>query len=346
MNILVTGGAGYLGSVVTPKLLVRGHRVRILDIGYFGVEHLRAMRPAVEIVRQDIRVILANPAALEELLKDIDVVIHLAAISNDPSAELNPRLTEEVNFAATRDLALACKQRGIRIVVSSSCSVYGASPDEVDEDGATHPLTTYAKSKVDSDNLLISISDSNWRPAILRNGTLFGLSPRMRFDLVINIFSYCSTLYNEVRIFGDGLQWRPMLHVADCARALIYFAENPNHRHLVYNLASENLRVVDLIQIFKDINPSCREAYVKLENPDTRNYHVSTARMKAEGFKPRMDIQAGAEEIIEAIVDGRIPDPEAVFYRNAKWLKELGEIPGQNHNGAIGLLNVMVAPNR
>ena len=346
MNILVTGGAGYLGSVLIPKLLVRGHKIRVLDIGYFGVEHLRAMRPPVEILRQDLRAVLADPAALEDILKDIQLVIHLAAISNDPSAELNPRLTEEVNFESTRDLAIACKKRGIRAVFSSSCSVYGESPEEVDEDGLTKPLTTYAKSKVDSDNFIVGLADANWRPAILRNGTLYGFSPRMRFDLVINIFSYCSTLYNEVRVFGDGLQWRPLLHVADCARALIYFAENPNHKYLVYNIASENLRVVDLIAIFKEINPSCREVYVKLENPDTRNYHVSTARMKEEGIVPRVDIRTGAEEIIEAIVTGRIADPEAVYYRNAKWLKELTQLAGREHHALVGMLDILVAPSR
>ena len=180
MNILVTGGAGYLGSVLVPKLLVRGHKVRVLDIGYFGVEHLRAMRPAVEIVRDDVRRVLADRSLLEALLKDIDVVIHLSAISNDPSSELNPTLTVEVNFQSTRDLALACKERGIRFVFSSSCSVYGEANAEQDEEGTTNPLTVYAKSKVDSDEFLVSIADRNWRPAILRNGTLYGFSPRMR----------------------------------------------------------------------------------------------------------------------------------------------------------------------
>lgn len=345
MNILVTGGAGYLGSVLIPKLLVRGHRLRTLDIGYFGVEHLRAMRPAVEIVRDDIRSVLADKAALDALLKEVEVVIHLAAISNDPSAELNPRLTEEVNFEATRDLALICKERGIRFVFSSSCSVYGEAPGEVDEDGQTNPLTVYARSKVDSDQFLLSIADQNWRPAILRNGTLFGFSPRMRFDLVINIFSYCSTLYNEVRVFGDGLQWRPFLHVADCARAFVHFAENPNHQHLMCNIANENLRVVDLIEIFQSINPACQPVYVKLDNPDNRNYNVSTARMKEEGIQPSVKVKAGAEEMVEAIVTGRIADPEAIYYRNAKWLKELTELGSRDHRGLMGMLD-MIASSR
>jgi nucleoside-diphosphate-sugar epimerase len=346
MNILVTGGAGYLGSVLIPKLLVRGHKVRSLDIGYFGVEHIRAMRPAVEIVRDDIRAVLADAATTESMLKDIEVVIHLAAISNDPSAELNPRLTEEVNFEATRDLALACKARGIRFIFSSSCSVYGEAPGEVDEDGKTNPLTAYAKSKVDSDEFLLSITDESWRPAILRNGTLFGYSPRMRFDLVINIFSYCSTLYNEVRVFGDGQQWRPFLHVADCARAFIYYTENPDHKHVICNIAHENFRVVDLIGIFQGINPACQPVYVKLDNPDNRNYHVSVSRMKDEGIVPRVSVLAGAEEIIEAIVTGRIADPEAVYYRNAKWLKELTELGNRDHRGLMGMLDMMAAVRR
>lgn len=343
MNVLVTGGAGYLGSVLIPKLLVRGHKVRCLDIGYFGVDHLRAMRPAVEIVRDDIRSVLADKAALESLLSGIDVVVHLAAISNDPSAELNPALTVEVNFEASRDLAIACKERDIRFIFSSSCSVYGEAPGEVAEDGQTNPLTVYARSKVDTDAFLLGAASDTWRPAILRNGTLFGYSPRMRFDLVINIFSYCSTLYNEVRVFGDGQQWRPFLHVADCARAFIYFVENPGHKHLMYNIAHENFRVVDLIGIFQAINPKCQPVYVKLDNPDNRNYHVSIQRMKEEGIKPTVNVTTGAEEIVEAIVTGRIADPEAIYYRNAKWLKELTELGNRDHSGLMKMMDVIAS---
>jgi nucleoside-diphosphate-sugar epimerase len=272
-------------------------------------------------------------------------VVHLAAISNDPSAELHPKLTEEVNFESTRDLAIACKERGIRFIFSSSCSVYGEAVNEQDEDGATNPLTAYAKSKVDSDRFLLGLADKKWRPAILRNGTLYGFSPRMRFDLVINIFSYTSTLYNELRVFGDGRQWRPFLHVADCARAFIHFVETPKHRHLMCNIAHENLRVVDLIPVFKNFNPSCHERFIELDNPDIRNYHVSVARMRDEGIQPRVTVTAGAEEIVEAIITGRIADPEAIYYRNAKWLKELTGLGKQDHRGLIGILD-MIATSR
>ena len=343
MNVLVTGGAGYLGSVLVPKLVVRGHTVRVLDIGYFGVEHLRAIRPPIEIVRDDIRHVVQNEEMLDAVLKDIEVVIHLAAISNDPSAELNPALTEEVNFDSTRALAQACKERGVRFIFSSSCSVYGEAGQEQDETGSTNPLTAYARSKVDSDEFLLGIADDEWRPAILRNGTLYGFSPRMRFDLVINIFSYTSALYNELRVFGDGMQWRPFLHVADCARAFIHFAETREHKHIMYNIAHENLRVIDLIPVFKRIIPTCEEKYIELANPDNRNYHVSVARMREEGIQPRVSVSDGAEEIVEAIVTGRIADPEAIFYRNAKWLKELTGLDSRDHRGLIGMLDMIAS---
>lgn len=343
MKIVVTGGAGYLGSVLVPKLLVRGHQVRVLDIGYFGVEHLRATRPALDVVRDDVCRVTADRASMDVLLADADVVVHLAAISNDPSAELQPQLTREVNFEATRALALACKERNVRFIFSSSCSVYGEAEGDLGEDAATNPLTAYAQSKVNSDLFLLSIADETWRPVILRNGTLFGFSPRMRFDLVINVFSYYATLYGEIRVFGDGTQWRPFLHVADCARAFVHFVEHAEHRHAMYNIASENLRVVDLIDIFRSINPACVARFIELESPDARDYRVSTARMEQEGIRPTVSIKAGAEEIVEAIVTGRIADPEAIFYRNAKWLKELSELGSRDHRGLMGMLDMMAS---
>lgn len=341
MNILVTGGAGYLGSVLVPKLLVRGHRIRSLDIGYFGTDHLRRMRPPVDVMAEDIRVALKTQQSTDALLADIDVVVHLAAISNDPSAELNPSLTEEVNFEASRLLAEACKERGIRFIFSSSCSVYGESGAEVDENGRTNPLTVYARSKVNMDEYLLQAADWHWRPVILRNGTLFGYSPRMRFDLVINIFSYCAALYGEIRVFGDGLQWRPFLHVADCARAFVHFVEHPPTEHLMFNIAHENLRVIDLIDVFTGIAPAVKPVFIELENPDNRNYHVSVARMRQEGIAPSVSVRAGAEEIVEAIAAGRIADPEAIYYRNAKWLKELSEIGSRDHSGLLKMMDAM-----
>jgi len=341
MNILVTGGAGYLGSVLVPKLLVRGHRVRILDLGYFGVGHLRSMRGDVELVREDIREICEDPRESSRVLNEIDCVIHLAAISNDPSAELDPALTHQVNFRATQALAESAKAQGARFIFSSSCSVYGEAPEEVTEDGKLHPLTAYAESKVNSDLFLNAIATSNWRPVVLRNGTLFGYSPRMRFDLVVNIFAFMSTWYNEVKIFGDGRQWRPFLHVSDCARAFAHFAERSENEHIVYNIAHENLRVIDLVKIFEEINPNVRPTYLETTDKDVRNYHVSTRRMLEAGFQPRATVRDGAQGMVEALVTGLIADPESIFYRNAKWMKELTQFGDVKHKEFVGLIETM-----
>lgn len=341
MKILVTGGAGYLGSVLIPKLLVRGHSVRIVDVGYFGLGHLRGLRPAVEIVREDLRTMAVRPELLDQLLSGCDCVIHLAAISNDPSAELNPELTSEVNVDVTRILAEAARFRRIKFLFSSSCSVYGEAEGDIEESGALNPLTTYAVTKVKAEETLVQLRDDSWSPIILRNGTLFGYSPRMRFDLVVNIFSLYSTLYNEIKVFGDGLHWRPFLHVGDAARAMIYFAEKSELGYVCYNISHENLRVVDLAQMFKVINPGLHVTHVNAEDIDQRNYRVSSHRMFHEGFRTRTGLPQGAEEMVEAIVNGLIPDPESIYYRNAKWLNELTHIGSKDHREIANLMETM-----
>jgi nucleoside-diphosphate-sugar epimerase len=341
MNVLVTGGAGYLGSVLVPKLLARGHRVKVLDIGYFGVGHLRAFRPTVELVRDDVGRVSKDAKFRDELLDGIDCIIHLAAISNDPSAELNPELTEQVNLQGTLELADIARARGIRFLFSSSCSVYGEAPGELNEDSALDPLTVYAVSKVKAERALEQMASTAWRPISLRNGTLFGHSPRMRFDLVVNIFSLYSTLYNEIKIFGPGMQWRPYLHVNDCARAFVHFAESQEYRHSIYNIANENLRVVDVATIFQRINPRLKAVHLDVAEPDHRDYRVAAVRMKEDGFEPRLSVEVGATTMVEAIVTGLIPDPESIYYRNAKWLKELSEIGNRSHRDILGLIETI-----
>jgi nucleoside-diphosphate-sugar epimerase len=343
MNILVTGGAGYLGSVLLPKLLARGHRVRVVDLGYFGVSHLRSLRPGVELIREDIRRFCADSSECNRALENIDCVIHLAAISNDPSAELNPALTDQVNFKSTQVLAEAARTAKIKFIFSSSCSVYGEAEGEVDEKGAVNPLTAYAHSKVNSDQFLESLATPSWRPIVLRNGTLYGYSPRMRFDLVVNIFAFMSVLHNELPVFGEGKQWRPFLHISDCARAFVHFAEAKETEHVIYNIAHENLRVVDLIEVFKRITPSVQVKFVETVDTDARNYRVSTKRMQKAGFQPKIGVELGAEETVEALITGLISDPESIFYRNAKWMKELTQFGDTRHKEFVGLMETMAS---
>lgn len=343
MKVLVTGGAGYLGSVLIPKFLVRGHTVLVVDLGYFGMGHLRNMNPRVDLIREDLRRAIGDAAFAESLLEGVDCVVHLAAVSNDPSAELQPKLTEETNFHVTTALARAARTKGIRFLFSSSCSVYGDADGELDEDGPTNPLTIYAATKIGAERELEAMADSRWRPVILRNGTLFGFSPRMRFDLVINIFSLYAALHNEIRIFGDGRQWRPFLHVADCARAFVFLAERSSLKHTRYNVCHQNLRVVDLAEIFSDLKPGLKVTHVPTQDADTRDYAVSGLRLREEGFSPRVDVRTGAEEIMDTIASGAIPDPESIFYRNAKWLKELTNIGSFDHRHIVDLMENFTA---
>lgn len=338
MKVLVTGAAGYLDSVLVPKLLLRGHHVRGVDIGYFGLGHLRYLRPPVEVVRADLRRVVTDRAFSRQLLDDRDCIIHLAAISNDPSAEAHPELTDEVNFRTTVALATAARERGTRFLFSSSCSVYGEADGDLTEDAAVNPLTCYAVSKVHSEQALFEMATPHWRPVVLRNGTLFGYSPRMRFDLVVNIFALYSTLRHEIQIFGDGSQWRPFLSVQDCARAFTHFAEASELDYLCYNIAHENLRVVDVAAILKRINPTLAVTHLTVQDSDRRDYRVSTARMRDAGFHPQLTVAAGAEGIAEAIVCGVVPDPESIFYQNAKWLRELTSVKDRDHLQIMDLI--------
>lgn len=325
MNILVTGGAGYLGSVLVPQLLKRGHKVRVLDQAFFGRDSLERVNHNIEFVQKDIRLLIRDAGFLKEILSGCDCVIHLAAISNDPSADLDSNLTEEINCRATEILAEASREKKIKFLFSSSCALYGHNPSDGDlvENAPLHPLTTYSLSKAKAEKSLAAMSDRNWSAIILRNGTLFGLSPRMRFDLVVNIFSMMSTLYNEIKIFGKGLQWRPFLHVEDAARAFLFFAEKENLSYACYNIAHVNRRVVDLIEIFRKLNPRLKITHLELKEKDERDYRVSTKRMQREGFQTQRDIESGAKEISGAITSGLIHDPESIYYSNAKWMKEL-----------------------
>jgi|CXWL01.1.fsa_nt_gi nucleoside-diphosphate-sugar epimerase len=341
MNVLVTGGAGYLGSVLVPKLLARGHKVRVSDVGYFGVSHLRSYRSGVELIREDLTRILNDKKFGAELVRDMDCIISLAAISNDPSAELYPELTTAVNVDATVALAQIARSKKVRFIFSSSCSVYGEVDGAVDEESPLDPLSLYAVSKLKCEEVLRQMAEREWSPIILRNGTLFGYSARMRFDLVVNIFSLYSTLHNAVKVFGRGDEWRPFLHVSDCARAMVFVAEKTRCRHMCYNVAHENLRVIDVARIFAALNPRLKISHIELPNQDARDYRVSAKRLEREGFRTRVGVASGAEEMNDAIVSGVIEDPESIFYRNVKWLKELTEVGSKSHLDLMTLMETM-----
>lgn len=292
--------------------------MKVLDLGPLSIGQL-PHRSQIEVVREDLRNIVNEERNLKELLTGCDCVIHLAAVSSDKAAENNPALAEEINAAATQRLAEAAKAVGARFVFSSSCAVYGSVDGEADEAHPLSPLSEYSVSKTHAEQALSDLRDETWAPITLRNGTLFGYSPRMRFDLVVNVFSLHSTLRNHISVFAGGRQWRPFVHVDDCARAFVHFSEHPRPQHICYNIAWRNLRVVDLIEYFKNVNPRLEVTVGDDDGADERDYRVLTQRASKDGFEARIGIQQGIEELVQAMVAGLLPDPESSSLRFPKW---------------------------
>jgi nucleoside-diphosphate-sugar epimerase len=319
MKILVTGGAGYLGTRVVAKLLVRGHSVRVLDLGPLHIGQL-PHDSSLEVMRTDLTSLLTDDRGLKDAVRDCDSIIHLAAVSSDSAAERDPVTAKTVNVDVTRTLAERARDEGMGFVFSSTCAVYGTVDHPATEEEETSPLTVYADTKLQAESQLDELAQEGWSPVTLRNGTLFGFSPRMRFDLVVNIFCLHSTLNNEIKLFGEGKHSRPFIHVDDCARALVEFAETPpggGHKRL--NIAHENLRVVDLVETFRKLNPRLNVTLLQSESDDPRTYRVSTERAEAAGFTPRIGLYEGAEDLIQAMVLGLVPDPASSSRRFPKW---------------------------
>src|SRR5882762_7372248 len=222
-RVLVLGGAGYLGSALMPKLLDKGYKVRLLDSFVYGDTSIAGIRnhPDFEVLKGDVREI----HSVVDAMRDCEAVIDLAAIVGDPACDENRRLAVEINRAATRMLIDIARGYGVkRFLFASSCSVYGASQFLMDEFSAASPISTYAQTKVDSEKLLIEVASRDFHPTILRLGTLFGLSPRPRFDLVVNLLTARAAATGKITVF-NGRQWRPFLHVRDAARAFILCME-------------------------------------------------------------------------------------------------------------------------
>jgi nucleoside-diphosphate-sugar epimerase len=328
-QVLVLGGAGYLGSVVVARLLERGFKVRVLDSFLFGEGSLEDVRShgGCELVRGDVRDI----GAVVKATRGCDAVVHLAAIVGDPACDDNKQLAMEVNRAATRMLADVTRGCGVRrFVFASSCGVYGASDFCLDETSAVNPLSVYAQTKVDSENILLAASEVDFAPTILRLGTLFGLSPRMRFDLVVNLFVARAASSGKITVL-NGEQWRPFLHVQDAARAVAACleAETSAVSGEVFNVgsASLNLQIEQLGAAIARVVPGTE--IIRVENADRRNYRVSFEKIeRVLNFRCERTLESGIEEIYGAILSGLIADFTTEQFNNQTAMRAMAAAAG------------------
>lgn len=322
-RVLVVGGAGYLGSVLVRHLLAHSYRVRVLDRLLFGAAPLAELRGrrGFELVRGDIR----DLSTVSRALRDVDAVINLAALVGDPACKHLPAMAIETNYLANRMLAEACKYQQInRYLFASTCSVYGqmAGDAPLTEDAPLRPVSLYARSKIQAETGILELVDDNFSPAILRMGTLFGWSPRMRFDLVVNTMTKTALSEGRIIVHGGGGQWRPLLHVADAAEAYRLCLEAPlaRVRGAVFNVGSEalNCRIRDIAAAVHACLPQAR-LEVAGAAADVRNYAVSFTRIRRRlKFRARHGIADGVRPIARAIRSGALQRLNAAKYYNEK----------------------------
>lgn len=308
MKILVTGACGYKGSVLVPKLLNAGHRVTAMDIMWFG-NYLKESSN-LTIVKGDVN----DPDTFQ--VKGHDLIIHLASIANDPTGDLNPKLTWETSCLASMRLADRANRAGIKhFIYASSGSVYGIKEDaEVTEDLELFPLSEYNKTKMVSERVLLSYSES-MTVQIVRPATVCGLSPRMRLDVSVNLLTMSALTKGKITVFG-GDQVRPNIHIQDIARLYLFLIDNPQITG-IFNAGFENLSILDIAKLVSK----------KLEVPievtpsnDPRSYRVNSEKIKSYGFVPEKSVEDAIDEIIVAYQKGELKDKPN--FHNLNWMKD------------------------
>ncbi len=324
-RILVVGGAGYIGSIVVRRLLAKGRRVRVLDSLVYGDGAIRDVlaHPNLELMVGDCRNIQSVVAAV----KDVDAILHLAAIVGDPACEQDRRSAQEINYAATRMLIEIAKGNGIqRLVFASSCSVYGATDALMDENSEVQPISLYAQTKVDSEAALLEARSEAFHPVIARLATVFGNSPRPRFDLVVNLLTAKAHQEGTITVF-NGEQWRPFIHVDDVARGFIALLEAPLEvtSGQIYNLGDSRLNytLTQVADKIREIFPATRVQHI--ENSDRRNYRVSFDKIRDQiGYQADRMLADGILELRQAFEDKSIVDYTDPYYNNQKFLEAAG----------------------
>jgi nucleoside-diphosphate-sugar epimerase len=306
-TVLVTGGAGYVGSVLTPKLLAEGHTVRVFDKFYFGKEPLAAVRGHTKLT--EIPADLRDAPAVDEALRGCDAVIHLACISNDPSFELDPALGRSINYDAFLPLVRLAKRQGVeRFIYASSSSVYGIKDeDDVTEDLPLRPLTDYSKYKALCEDVLARERGPGFKTLVIRPATVCGYSPRLRLDLSVNILTNLAYHRREITVFG-GAQRRPNLHIDDMTDLYVSALQWPSEKidGKIYNAGWQNLSIRQIAELVRqEVGDDVR--VTTSPTNDLRSYHISSEKIKRElGWAPRRTVGDAVRDLLAAFKDGKV----------------------------------------
>jgi nucleoside-diphosphate-sugar epimerase len=325
-RVIVSGAGGYIGIPLCEQLLKAGYAVTALDRYFFGVDKIKKVerQTNLEIIQEDTRFV--NP----EIFEGADAVIDLAGLSNDASAEIDPALTTDINFRGAIRLAGISKERGVRrYVYSSSASVYGAGERlGLVESDPLHPLTKYACSKVDVEKTILPMSDDSFEVVILRNATVYGLAPRMRFDLVVNIMTMRAWKDRVIYIMGGGEQWRPLVHVHDVVEAFMLALESPAAKvsGQIFNVGSDdqNYQVQQLVHSIMDVIPNTTIHRIP-DDPDKRSYNLSFKKIgEVLNFQPSRRVHEGIVEIKQALERGLVDSNDPTCF-TLQWYKSIIE---------------------
>jgi len=328
MRILVTGGAGYIGCVLVDRLLQRGYQVRVLDRLYWGTQPIGDLIDRIELIKGDVRDVD------DSILDGVDAVIHLAGLSNDPTADYRPDANWQMNGVATELLAVACKRVGVRrLTFGSSCSIYDGLPPglEYDETAPVSPIGAYATTKYHAEQKLLEHADADFCPVILRQGTVYGHSPRMRFDLVVNTFVKDALLHRRLFLHGGGWMWRPLVEVRDVADAHIACLEAPAEKvhSQVFNVVQGNYQIRQLAMLVAGSLSLLSRPVELVTAPQparVRDYRCSGLKIKqALGFEPRITVLESIEHMLSKMALDAYAEMCSPRYYNIQWMTMLEE---------------------